>query len=125
MVRNLFKVSTDLTRALQEIHYIKIDNFLEENSGEWMALKRKLPLSSNMRGVWECQIWSTRVILNSKRKTHGSSLSDEALQTLLVEVEAIINSHPLTDVLECHKPSYSNSIKTFYNEVKSFDATSR
>ena len=65
-----------------------------------MIWKRNPPLSSNIEGVWECQIRSARAILNSLLKTHGSSLSDESFQTLLVEVEAIINSHPLTtDVL--------------------------
>ena len=29
-------------------------------------------------------------------KTHGASLTDESLQILLAEVEAIVNSHPLT-----------------------------
>ena len=48
----------------------------------------------------ECQIQSLKAILNSLLKTHGSSLSDESFQTLLFEVEATINSHPLTtDVL--------------------------
>ena len=74
--------------------------FLKENGSEWMIWKRNPPLSSNIEGVWECQIRSARAILNSLLKTHGSSLSDESLQTLLVEVEAIINSCPLTtDVL--------------------------
>ena len=65
-----------------------------------MIWKRNPSLSNNMGGVWEHQIQSARAILNSLLKTHGNSLSDESLQTLLVEVEAIINSHPLTtDVL--------------------------
>ena len=65
-----------------------------------MIWKRNPPLSSNMGGVWECQIQSPKAILNSLLKTHGSSLSDESFQTLLFEVEATINSHPLTtDVL--------------------------
>ena len=65
-----------------------------------MIWKRNPPLSSNMRRVWEYKTWRTRVILNSLLKTHGSSLSNESLQNLLVEVMAIINSHPLTtDVL--------------------------
>ena len=49
-----------------------------------------------MGSVWERQIRSARKILESLLKTHGASLSDESLQTLLVEVEAIKNSRPLT-----------------------------
>ena len=92
---NLVGASTELTRAYQEMDHIKIDNLLKENGGEWMIWKRNPPLSSNMGGVWERQIRSARAILNSLLKTHGSSLSDDYLQTLLVEVEAIINSRPL------------------------------
>ena len=97
---NLGGASAELSRAFQEMDHIKIGNFLKDNGGEWMIWKRNPPLSSNMEGVWERQIRSARAILNSLLKTHGSSLSDESLQTLLVEVEAIINSRPLTtDVL--------------------------
>ena len=49
-----------------------------------------------MGGVWERQIRSARKILESLLKTHGASLNDESLQKLLVEVEAIKNSRPLT-----------------------------
>ena len=97
---NLVGTSAELSCVFQEMDHIKIGNFLKENGGEWMIWKRNPPLSSNMGGVWERQIRSGRAILNSLLKTHGSSLSDESLQTLLVEVEAIINSRPLTtDVL--------------------------
>ena len=36
------------------------------------------------------------MILSFLLKTHGGSLTDESLQTLLVEIEAINNSRPLT-----------------------------
>ena len=49
-----------------------------------------------MGGVWEHQIKRARCILNLLLKTHGSSLTHESLQTLLTEVEAIVNSRPLT-----------------------------
>ena len=53
-----------------------------------------------MGGVWERQIRSARTILISLLKIHGTSLNDESLQTLLIEVEAIVKSHPLkTDLL--------------------------
>ena len=79
------------------VHFIRwIILRLKENGGELMIWKRNPSLSSNMGGVWECQIRSARAILNSLLKTHGSSLSDESLQTLVVEVKAIINSCPLT-----------------------------
>ena len=78
----------------------KIGHFLKGNGGEWLIWKRNPPLLSNMRGVWERHIRSARALLNSLLKTHESSLSDYSLQTLLVEVETIINSCPLTtDVL--------------------------
>ena len=93
---NLAGASAELICAFQEMDHIKITNFLEENGGEWIHWKKNPPLSSNMRGVWERQIWSARAVLNSLLKTYGTSLSDKSLQTLLVDVEAVVNSCPLT-----------------------------
>ena len=74
-----------------------------------------------MGGVWEHQICSARAILNSLLKTHGRSISDESLQTLLVEVEAIINSRPLTtDVLSdvtCLAPLSPVNLLTMKSKV--------
>ena len=74
----------------------KIGDFLEESGGDWMVWKRNPPLASNIGGVWERQIRSACSILNSLLKIHGSNLTEESLQTLVVEVEAIVNSRPLT-----------------------------
>ena len=74
----------------------KINDFMRDSSGEWMLWKWNPPSASNMGGVWERQIRSARTILTSLLKTHGTSLNDESLHTLLIEVEAIVNSHPLT-----------------------------
>ena len=74
----------------------KIGDFLEENGGDWMVCKRNPPLASNMGGVWERQIRSACSILNSLLKTHGSNLTEESLQTVVVEVEAIVNSRLFT-----------------------------
>ena len=48
-----------------------------------------------MGGAWEGQI-RARTILTLLLKTHGTSLNDESLHTLLIEVEATVNSRPLT-----------------------------
>ena len=54
-------------------------------------------MASNIGGVWERQIRSARRIL-SAQKSWWWFLSDESLRylTLLVEVEGIINSRPIT-----------------------------
>ena len=48
---NFVGASTELIHALQEMDHINISNFLEENGGEWMVLKRNPSLSSKMGGV--------------------------------------------------------------------------
>ena len=68
---------------------------MQDNGGEWMSRKRNPPAASNMGGVWERQIKASRKILESLLKTNGGSLSDESFQTVLVEIEAIVNSSPL------------------------------
>ena len=69
----------------------KIGDFLKENGRDWMGWKRNPPHASNMGGVQEQQIRSARSILNLILETHGSKLTEESLQTLVVEVEAIVN----------------------------------
>ena len=93
---NFVGASAELIHAFQEMDHKKIGDFLEENGGDWMVWKRNPPHASNMGGVWERQIRSARSILNSLLKTHGSNLTEQSLQTLVVEVEAIVNSRPLT-----------------------------
>ena len=39
---------------------------------------------------------TSRTILTSLLKTYGTSLKDESLRTLLIEVDATVNSRPLT-----------------------------
>ena len=47
-------------------------------------------------GVLERQIQSARTMQISLLHTHGRSLNDESLRTILAETEVIVNSRPLT-----------------------------
>ena len=87
----------ELTKAFTERNHQKIITSL----CKIMAMsecpeKETWPAASNMGRVCERQIRSARKILGSLLKTNGASLSDESLQTLLVEAEAIVKSRPLT-----------------------------
>ena len=73
----------------------KITRFLNEQDADWIW-KFNPPASSHMGGVWERHIRSIRNILAALLKSQGPSLNTEMLTTLLVEVESIINSRPLT-----------------------------
>ena len=88
--------SPELIESFQEIDNVKIGEFLQQRDGEWIWWMRNPPLASNMGGVWECYIRTAQNILNSLLKTHGASVTDGSLETLLAEVEAIVNSGSLT-----------------------------
>ena len=75
----------------------------------------------HMGGLWERQIRTVKSILNALLKTHGRSLNDEALHTLLVEVEAIVNSRPMiTETIndvQSHFPLSSSNLPTMKSKV--------
>lgn len=54
------------------------------------------PAASHQGGIWERQIRSVRRILSALVKEQ--TLTDDSLQTLLCEVESIINGRPITSV---------------------------
>ena len=93
---NFVGASTELKKAFGEMDEKRINDFFMELGGEWKSSKRNPPVASNMGGVLEWQIRSARSILSVMLRNHGESLSDESLCALLVEVEGIINSRPIT-----------------------------
>ena len=93
---NFVGASIKLRKAFDKIDEKRINNFMMELGGEWISWKRNPPMASNMEEVWEQQIRSARKILSAMLRNHYESLNDESLRTLLVEVEGIINSRPIT-----------------------------
>ena len=74
-----------------------------------------------MGGVWEQQIGTVRSILYELLKTHRRSLNDEALHTLLIKVEAIVNSRPMTtdtiNNIQSHIPLSPSNLLTMKSKV--------
>ena len=56
------------------------------------------PAASHMGGIWERQIRTARKVLSSLSHEYGYKLDDDYFQTLMCDVESIINSRPLTTV---------------------------
>ena len=93
---NFIGAEKELNKAFLEMNQNKIQTYLQTLGTDWILWKKNPPAGSHFGGVWERQIRSARAILTSLLKTHGASLNDEALNTLMIETEAIVNSRPLT-----------------------------
>ena len=93
---NFVGAKLELQKAVQEMDVDRISNYLLNIGTDFISWKHNPPYASNFGGVWERLIRSARAILNALMLSHGHSLNDESFRTLLVEVEAIINSRPLT-----------------------------
>ena len=93
---NFVGAEAELKKAFMEMNHNLIKNFLQNKGTDWCIWKRNPPYGSHLGGVWEYQIRTAQAILSSLRKTHGQSLNTEGLYTLMAEVEAIVNSRPLT-----------------------------
>ena len=71
----------------------KLEEYCSRKEVEWYF---QPPHASHMGGIWERQIRSIRKILMSLLNKFSGDLKDEVLETLFCEIEAMINSRPLT-----------------------------
>ena len=102
---NIVGTDNALKRAFDEMDNKKIGEFLRRRNCDWFQFKFNTPCSSHMGGVWERQIRIVRSVLTPLLVQHGSQSDDETLRTLLVEVENIVNSRPLS-VDNINDPEY-------------------
>ena len=93
---NFVGAANELQQAINEMDNDQIRSKLRQEGIDWIF---NPPSASHMGGIWERQIRTTRKVLTILLHEHGSRLDDESFRTLLSEVEAIINSRPLTPSL--------------------------
>ena len=93
MGTNLSGEEREMCEAIDNWNQQNIEFFLHQKNIEW---KFNPPGASHVGGVWERIIRSVRKILRVLLREQ--LVSGEALQTLLAEVEGILNSRALTPV---------------------------
>ena len=105
---NLVGGHKELSRSLQEWNSHQINEYLKQRSVKWVF---NPPYASHMGGIWERVIRSIKRILSALLTSQPTT--DDSLITLFSEVESIVNSRPLTPVLqdpEANEPLTPNHI---------------
>ena len=90
---NFVGARKELQKEIDMWNQQKITDHMLQHNVEW---KFNPPGASHFGGIWERQIRTIRKLMMALTKEQ--TLSDEGLLTLLCEIEAIINSRPLTVV---------------------------
>ena len=114
---NFVGAKRELSQAVNKMDHEEITEKLRQQQIDW---KFNPPAASHMGGVWERQIRTARRILDTLLHEHGSRLDDDSLQTLMCEVEAMINSRPLTAISSDAKdpvPLSPNQILTMTTSI--------
>ncbi|XP_066933479.1 uncharacterized protein [Clytia hemisphaerica] len=92
---NFKGANNELKKELERMDSAKIDQSLRRQSIEWDF---NPPESPHMGGVWERMVRSVKTSLNAVIMAEYVVLNDFTLLTVLTEVEALVNSRPLTSV---------------------------
>lgn len=91
---NFVGANRELKKCLAEMDD-EVYTYLLKHEIDWIF---NPPGASTMGGVWERQIRTVRKVLASLLTENVGYLDDETLRTLFCEIEAIVNSRPLTTV---------------------------
>ena len=83
----------ELCEGLPNINQKKVNDYLIQKEVKWHYGP---PIASHMGGVWERIVKSVKTILKVRLK--GQVVEDEVVATLMTEVEAILNSRPITQI---------------------------
>ena len=90
---NLVGAEKEMRNEINKWNQAQIQDYLLQKNVEW---RFNPPAGSHFGGVWERQIRTVRKVMLAVMKEQ--QLTDESLVTYLCEVEAIVNSRPITAV---------------------------
>ena len=82
-----------LRESIQNLDQCKVNEFLSLRNINWHF---NPPNASHMGGAWEQMIRSVHRILSITFK--GQVLTNDTLQTIIIKIEAIVNSRPLIPI---------------------------
>ena len=92
---NLVGAERELRTSMEQWNQQKISRYLHQSGIKW---EFNPPSASHFGGVWESLIRVVRKIMYSLLHEQVLHMDDEGLQTLLCEVENIMNSRPISSV---------------------------
>ena len=92
---NFKGASNELKKEIARMDAAKIDENLRRKGIQW---EFNPPESPHMGGVWERMVRSVKTSLKATIMPEDTILNDFTLMTVLTEVEALVNSRPLTPV---------------------------
>lgn len=90
---NSVDAEKELRVAIDNLDQAQIEKVMQRKDIKWVF---NSPAASHQGGVWERQIRTVRRIFSALVKEQ--TLTDDSLQTLMCEVESIINQRPITSL---------------------------
>ncbi len=117
---NAKEFGPEIVKSVKRNFYV--DDCLKSNENEQFLMQRNVkwifntPKASHHGGVWERCIRTVRKVLNAITKEQV--LDDKRLYTLMCEVEAIVNSRPITKVSDDPKDVSKVSVERLLETVE-------